>query len=78
MKKNKNEKCPALQVDVGYSTDSLKVRCARLRDDAEAGNDDASAVFFTALYQALSLRIPESLKEANLILLLDRKLADIE
>ena len=59
-----------------YSTDALKVRCAHLRDEAEAGNDDASAMFFTALYQAMTLRIPESLKEANLILLLDRKLAD--
>ena len=59
-----------------YSTDSLKNRCARLRADAEAGDDDASATFFTALYQAMSLRIPESLKEANLILLLDRKLAE--
>lgn len=56
-------------------TESLKQRCARLRDEAEAVNDDASATFFTAMFSALSLRIPEALKEANVILLLDRKLA---
>ena len=64
------------QIPDANSGESLKQRCARLRDEAEAVNDDASATFFTALYQAMSLRIPESLKEANLILLLDRKLAE--
>ncbi|MCC8116555.1 MAG: hypothetical protein LIP18_05290 [Planctomycetes bacterium] len=53
--------------------ESLKARCARLRDEAEAVNDDASAMFYTAMFQALSLRIPEELKGANLFLLLDRK-----
>lgn len=56
--------------------ESLKTRCARLRAEAEAGNDDSSAMFYTALYQAVSLRIPESVKEAALILVLNRKLAD--
>lgn len=55
------------------TTESLKERCARLRDEAEAVNDDASATFFTAMFGALSLRIPEELKGANLFLLLDRK-----
>ena len=76
MRNRKNKKRSAPKPVDAYSTDSLKNRCARLRADAEAGDDDASATFFTALYQAMSLRIPESLKEANLILLLDRKLAE--
>ena len=63
------------QEPVREPSESLKERCARLRDEAEAVNDDASATFFTAVFSALSLRIPEALKEANIILLLDRKLA---
>ena len=58
--------------------ESLKQRCIRLRAEAEAGNDDASATFFTALYQAMTLRITEEVKEANLILLLGRKFTDFE
>lgn len=72
MKRKKTHKQNSQAVPV----ESLKARCARLRTEAEAGNDDASAMFFTALFQAMTLRIPEELKEANLILLLDRKLAD--
>lgn len=57
-------------------SESLKQRCIRLRSEAEAGNDDASAMFFTALYQAMTLRIPEELKQANLILLANKRLPD--
>jgi hypothetical protein len=60
-----------------YTTEeSLKERCARLRSEAESVNDDASAMFYTAMYQAVSLRIPETVKGAALVLLIDRKLAD--
>ena len=72
MKRTKKSPQPRAAV----KTESLKERCARLRDEAEAVNDDASATFYTAMFQAFSLRLPESLKEANLILLLNRKLAD--
>ncbi len=82
MKKNRLARkqakhAPAPEQTTEYVTvESLKDRCARLRSEAEAVNDDASALFFTAMYSAMSQRIPEALKEANLILLLDRKLAD--
>lgn len=73
MRKSKPARKRAAKTPVSKQTsESLKARCARLREEAEAGNDDASAMFFTSLFQAVSLRIPEPLKQANLILLLDR------
>jgi hypothetical protein len=77
MKKNRMAlKQAARAVAPEQPRESLKDRCARLRAEAESVNDDASATFYTAMFQAFSLRLPETLKEANLILLLNRKLAD--
>lgn len=63
------------QTEAFTTDETFKQRCARLRAEAEAVNDDASAVFYTAMYQAVSLRIPETVKGAALVLLIDRKLA---
>lgn len=80
MKKNRPARKQAERtlraVESEQPRESLKDRCTRLRAEAESVNDDASATFYTAMFQAFSLRLPETLKEANLILLLDRKLAD--
>lgn len=72
MKRNRTRKKSTKSVPA----ESFQTRCARLRNESESVNDDSSAMFFTALYQAVSLRIPEPIKEACLILLLNRKLAD--
>lgn len=59
-------------------TETLSVRCKRLIDEAEHAGDDTSAQFFAALQSAVEQCIPELLKETCLILLLNRKLADVE
>lgn len=56
---------------------TLGQRCQRLWLDARGAGDRVNADFFHEFYAFINLwNVPDSQIEANLILLLDRKMAD--